>query len=654
MTRGHLLRALFALLLGLGSLSLSHAQTIDKPLTIPEIKTWSASDGVFHYSNLCRLVPLGSEATGVASFLQEDLRLLALPASDGTASTITLAVDPTLLSDKGSEAYRIEIKPEHIFLTGNSRQGLYWATRTLLQLLEQSRELPCGTIEDYPDYPVRGFMLDVGRKFFSLDFLRATVRLMSYYKMNTFHIHLNDNGFKKYYGEDWDRTYSAFRLESETHPGLTAKDGSYSKADFRQLQLDAADLGVMIIPEIDVPAHTLAFAHYMPSIGSKEYGADHMDLFSPDTYKVLDDLFEEYLDPKDPTFVGPYVHIGTDEYSNKNQKVVEQFRAFTDRYIRKVEQYGKKAAVWGSLSHARGTTPVKVDDVLLYCWSEDYSKGPEMINLGYDIVSIPDRWLYIVPEAGYYFNYLNIERIYNQWSPATVGITTFPEKHPQIKGGVFAVWNDHCGNGISQQDVYHRMYPAVQTLAMKCWQGNPSVRPFKDFDHRRQQLSEAPGLNLLARLPRGRESYTVAAPKAGKPLGLPISEIGYDYRVSFRITPDAAAPGTVLFASDHATVYLATPEEGKLGFERDGYHYSFDYKLPVGVETEVAIEGTNRETRLYINDRLRKSLPVIVHPDDTELKGPRYWVQTLVFPLEILGNFSGKLTDLRIEQLPAK
>lgn len=653
MTRGHLLRALFTLLLGLGGLSLTHAQTSDKPFTIPEIKSWSASGGVFHYSDRCRLAPEGAEAAEVASLLQEDLRQLALPASTGSGA-ITLAIDPSQLSDKGSEAYRIEVKPESIALTGNSRQGLYWATRTLLQLLEQSREIPCGTIEDYPDYPIRGFMLDVGRKFFSLDFLRATVKLMSYYKMNTFHIHLNDNGFKKYYGEDWDRTYAAFRLESKTHPGLTAKDGSYSKADFRQLQIDATDLGVTIIPEIDVPAHTLAFSHYMPSIGSKEYGADHMDLSSPDTYRVLDDLFDEYLDPKDPTFVTPYVHIGTDEYSNRDPEVVEKFRAFTDRYIRKVEQYGKRAAVWGSLTHARGTTPVKVDNVLLYCWSEDYAKGAEMIDLGYDVVSIPDGWLYIVPEAGYYYNYLNIERIYREWSPATIGATTFPEQHPQIKGGIFAVWNDHCGNGISQQDVYHRIFPAMQTLAAKCWQGSPSALSFEHFDRRRRQLSEAPGLNLLGRLPRGEESLTVASPRAGKALGLPISEIGYDYRVSFRITPEAAEPGTVLFASDHAKVYLATPEEGTLGFERDGYHYSFDYKLPIGIETKVAIEGTNRETRLFINGELQKALPVIVHPDDTALKGPRHWVQTLVFPLERLGDFRGRLTDLHIAQLPSK
>ena len=81
---------------------------------------------------------------------------------------------------------------------------------------------------------------------------------------------------------------------------------------------------MVIIPEIDAPAHTLAFSHYDPELGSKEYGMDHLDLFNPKTYEFMDALFKEYLEGDDPVFVGPKVHIGTDEYSNKDQAVVEK------------------------------------------------------------------------------------------------------------------------------------------------------------------------------------------------------------------------------------------------------------------------------------------------------------------------------------------
>ena len=83
-----------------------------------------------------------------------------------------------------------------------------------------------------------------------------------------------------------------FRLESETYPGLTARDGSYSKKEFIDFQKQAATNFVEIIPEIDIPAHSLAFTHYKPEIGSKEYGMDHLDLFKPETYQFADNLFK--------------------------------------------------------------------------------------------------------------------------------------------------------------------------------------------------------------------------------------------------------------------------------------------------------------------------------------------------------------------------
>lgn len=214
--------------------------------------------------------------------------------------------------------------------------------------------LPCGTITDWPDYAVRGFMLDCGRKFIPLEFLQDYVRIMSYYKMNTFQIHLNDNAFPRFYHWDLMKTYSAFRLECDTYPGLTAQDGSYTKQEFIDLQILAESKFVNVIPEIDVPAHSLAFTQYKPEIGSQKYGMDHLDLFNPETYKFVDNLFKEYLEGENPVFRGKQVHIGTDEYSNKDTAVVEKFRYFTDHYIKYVEKFGKQACIWGALTHAAG------------------------------------------------------------------------------------------------------------------------------------------------------------------------------------------------------------------------------------------------------------------------------------------------------------
>lgn len=257
-------------------------------------------------------------------------------------------------------------------------------------------------------------MIDCGRKFIPMSYLQDLVKIMAYYKMNTLQVHLNDNGFKQYFDNNWDKTYAAFRLESETYPGLTARDGSYSKKEFIDFQKQAATNFVEIIPEIDIPAHSLAFTHYKPEIGSKEYGMDHLDLFKPETYQFADNLFKEYLKGDDPVFVGKRVHIGTDEYSNAKKEVVEKFRAFTDHYIRLVEGFGKQAVIWGALTHAKGDTPVKSENIIMNAWYNGYADPATMIKDGYQLISIPDAMVYIVPLAGYYQDYLNEVFLYKE------------------------------------------------------------------------------------------------------------------------------------------------------------------------------------------------------------------------------------------------
>lgn len=141
-------------------------------------------------------------------------------------------------------------------------------------------------------------MIDCGRKFIPMSYLRDLAKIMAYYKMNTLQVHLNDNGFRQYFGGDWNKTQAAFRLECDTYPGLTAKDGSYSKQEFIDFQKLAEQNGVEVIPEIDAPAHSLAFTQYKNEIGSKEYGMDHLDLFNPETYKFMDGLWKEYIGGK--------------------------------------------------------------------------------------------------------------------------------------------------------------------------------------------------------------------------------------------------------------------------------------------------------------------------------------------------------------------
>ena len=640
-----------------------------KPFTVPEVQDWKAGEGTFVLKGVSAK---GSVEKAVARQMSKDYKLLfgtALSVNKGNL-VLKIADDKSL----GDEGYKLEISSDKAVLTAPNEKALRWGVQTVMQLLEQKPELPCGTITDVPQYGLRGFMIDCGRKFIPMDYLRDLVRVMAYYKMNTLQIHLNDNGFKQFFGNDWAKTPAAFRLESDTYPGLAARDGHYTKAEFIELQKYAESLGVEIIPEIDVPAHCLAFTHYKPELGSEKYGADHLDLFKPETYEFFDKLFAEYLGGKDPVFRGKRVNIGTDEYSNADKEVVEKFRAFTDHYLRLVQSYGKQACCWGALTHAKGETPVTNEDVVMNIWYNGYAQPKDMKNLGYQLVSIPDGYVYIVPAAGYYYDYLNIDHLYKHWTPAQIGNVKFDEQDPSLLGGMFAVWNDHCGNGITVADVHHRTMPALQTLSTKCWTGQNVKIPFEAFNRLRHNLSEAPGVNQLGRVrvnghfaKPDTEVFAKDEVKAGETL--PLKEVGYGYSVTFTVEAQKEDKGTVLFESPTVKFYLADPKDGKLGFEREGYLNTFNYRMPAEGKVTLRVECDNRETRLFVNGQHRETLGAQTlyafkqedlaryqDGDETAWKPVMYnpttkmhYQRTLMFPLQKAGAFKSRITDLKVK-----
>lgn len=632
--------------------SLSRAAVNPKPFVIPELKQWTGKDGNFIPGKDARIVCTSQnpELLRIAKMFADDYRQMfgqTLSVVQGKAASgdfvLALSTDKKL----GEEGYAIKIT-DRVAASAPTTTGLYWSTRTLLQLAEQNQErsLPQGVIRDYPDYPLRGFMIDCGRKFIPMSYLQDLVKIMAYYKMNTLQVHLNDNGFKQYFEHNWDKTYAAFRLESDTYPGLAACDGSYSKKEFIDFQKQAASNFVEIIPEIDVPAHSLALTHYKPEIGSKEYGMDHLDLFKPETYEFVDALFKEYLEGDNPVFVGKRVHIGTDEYSNAKKDVVEKFRAFTDHYIRFVEGFGKQAVVWGALSHAKGDTPVKSEDVIMNAWYNGYADPATMIKDGYKLICIPDGMVYIVPVAGYYQDYLNEPYLYKEWTPAHIGKSVFEEKHPSILGGMFAIWNDHAGNGISVKDIHHRIFSPLQTLSVKMWTGAQTGIPYETFNEKRALLSEAPGVNQLARIgTKPGLVYERSTVAPGSTSDYP--EIGYNYTVSFDITGAEENKGTELFRSPNAVFYLSDPIRGMMGFARDGYLNTFPYKVNPGEKATIQIEGNNRSTTLRVNGK------VVEEMNTQKLyfnagKDSMSYVRTLVFPLEKAGNFNSKVQNLKV------
>lgn len=196
------------------------------PKVIPALQEWKGGSGklVLPAEGSIVVAPADEAALkSVATVLAQDLKDLldwnyTIRTGKPGKNDIYLSL---MKPDKqlGKEGY-VLTAGRYAGIEAPARQGVFWGTRSLLQILYNEKgQLPKGVARDWPQYPSRGFMLDVGRKFFTMDFLRQYVKILSFYKLNEFQIHLNDNGFVQFFDNDWNKTYAAFRLESERFPG---------------------------------------------------------------------------------------------------------------------------------------------------------------------------------------------------------------------------------------------------------------------------------------------------------------------------------------------------------------------------------------------------------------------------------------------------
>ena len=217
-----------------------------KPFVVPELQEWNGGTGFFVPGEALKVVYDTPKLQEIANQFAEDYRLM-------------FGIQPTVIEGKpqagdfflttkkdkklGREGYAVDID-KYVKISAPEPIGVYWATRTLLQMSEKNegRKLPEGVIRDWPGYGTRGFLIDCGRKFIPMAYLQDLAKIMSYYKMNFLHIVLNNNGFPQYFNNDWNRTYAAFRLECDTYPGLTARDGYYTKDEFKDFQREAKSM----------------------------------------------------------------------------------------------------------------------------------------------------------------------------------------------------------------------------------------------------------------------------------------------------------------------------------------------------------------------------------------------------------------------------
>jgi hexosaminidase len=486
------------------------------PTVVPAVREWRGGSGSFEITGGSRIVVDGTSAAQLlptAQVFASDLAAVTgrkLPVLTTNSERVgdfflTLQSSDAGLGDEG---YTFDIGDIAV-ISAHSVAGVAYGTRTALQILLQDStrlQMLKGTVRDYPQYRERGFMLDAGRKFFPLQDLEAYVEMMSWYKMNDFHLHLNDNVFGGDDGPGWRTAYAAFRLNSPRFPGLAAKDGSYTQQDMRALQDFAEARGVTITPEIDAPAHALALTQYRPDLASPNLEKDFLDLGNPATYTFMEQIWGEFA----PWFDSKQVSIGADEYA---QGDANQYRTFINRMDDFLRQQGKTVRMWGSLSEMPGSVKVN-DDIITEAWDNSWSNPVDTASQG-PIINANDGLLYIVPKAGYFHEYLDTQLLYDRWEPyifdlSNPGLNLRPDD-PHLLGGMFAVWNDMLGTVVSDPDVTVRIRPAMQTLGQKMWSNQPEGMSYDQFQALVNRIGDPPGTDLPGK-PAGPGAPSGAVP----------------------------------------------------------------------------------------------------------------------------------------------
>jgi hexosaminidase len=452
-----------------------------QPWTIPALQEWTDAAGSYTFGAGTRIVLETSSASQLAttaSTFRGELAVLTgvtVPVVTGAspqAGDISLALgaaDSTI----GEEGYLLTIA-DRITINARTDAGVFYGTRSVLQMLKQGLTIQAGTARDWPDFSERGLMLCV-ETFYSLPFLERHIKDLAYLKLNYLHLHLSDN--------------QGFMLESGSHPEIVAYQ-HYTKAQMRDLIELAREYHIMIVPEIDVPAHAQAMLAPHPSLALPG-NPDKMDLSNPGNYALIEDLLNEYL----PLFPAPFWHTGTDEYlafgdySNYPQLLTYARQlygpnaSYQDIYIGLanwvdgiVKAHGKQLRAWNDLIGLPGHALTPNPDIVMEMWWPNVSPQ-DVLARGHNIVNCELFTTYFPADEG---------NLYENWAPNQqwvtgvnyLGTPTFedlPAATPGILGGKLHVWTNASGPAVEQY-IQTGLFPELRSLAQSSW-GSPKLTP---------------------------------------------------------------------------------------------------------------------------------------------------------------------------------
>ncbi|KAM3580344.1 hypothetical protein VKS41_007011 [Umbelopsis sp. WA50703] len=600
-----------------------------------------------------------------------------------------------------NEAYELDITSNLVTISGTSALGTFWGTRSLLQQVVINKKqhtshivLPAGKATDVPGWEVRGFMLDAGRHWFDVEFLRDLCVYASFWKINEFHVHAVDNLWNPawLYGPNanWQKLYAGFRFQTEPGSALEGlskpKNETWSRQDFEWLQASCSSYGVTIIPEIESPGHALAITQWKPELMISGT-PDNMNISQPEMIPSIKSIWKEFL----PWFTSKEVSIGADEYEASLANDYIDFVNTMSDYIH--QESGKSIRIWGTNEPSKTKSVSK--NITIQHW--DFPTDDIPVNLmkqGYNvIVRIYNSEQYFLYLDGKSSGETDFPQELNQtmmWTGAPGGQGWAPNifspndpsnnsaiDEPRLRGSIMPLWSDWGNNATTKLEVYYSFARSLAVFGLKTWSGSgASALSRTEFDNLYPLLNAAaPAQNLNRVVPskskvvleydfKSNEHSNTAKDSSGNQydgkaknvefehsqaifdgssfIETALQSMGPPYTLSFGVTPKHA--GGVLFSGSDSVLLADT-----LTWNATGQLYTLNYTLPLNKETQVEIHATREYTFAYINN------------DRT----PRYWYTELdiwgdymqqanmsfAAPLHIIGSgFHGALSNIRLVQ----
>jgi hexosaminidase len=430
---------------------------------------------------------------GQGPFMHEAARLareLGVRVGTGPAGRgdVELALDR---NRRGPEAYSLVSRGGRVQITGATAAGIFYGTRTLLQMLRSRGAVPPGVVTDQPDRPVRGLNLDIARKYFTPAWIETRLHEMADLKLNELDLHLSDD--------------EGLRVESSSHPEVVSNP-HLTKAQIRHIVAVAAGLHITVVPEIDSPGHLRTLLQAHPELAVRDRNGNlasgAINIADPRSARIIDGLLREYA----PLFPGPYWHLGADEYAPLSrpdpeasfpQLAAAARRKFgTKARIRDLEcawlndraatvrALGKRMRAWNDgILPAGVVTPAKDIGADYWTGTSPNARTPEdYLREGREVINVNNELLYYV--LGPHSRYPTGQRIYESWTPAvlygTRRLTSVPTGPDRVLGGRLAVWCDSPTVQTEEQVASGIRLP-LRAIAQKLWDPRTPTLSWRAF-----------------------------------------------------------------------------------------------------------------------------------------------------------------------------